>query len=91
MGANGFGTSGGFIGSIFASFSLNDMENGLPLTGAVGLANLGLLRFPRIFSGRNRGKCRHPERRTISFVTPVQPLMKCGHLLPARIVALAAQ
>jgi hypothetical protein len=37
MGANGFsGTTGGFTGPIFASFSKNDMYNGLPLTGALG-------------------------------------------------------
>ena len=91
MGANAFDINGAFSGNIFASFSKNDMENGLPLTARWASPISVLLCFPRIFSGRNQGKCRHPARRTISFATPLQPLIKCGHLLRARIVALAAQ
>jgi len=60
MGANGFNSSGGSAGSIFASFSLNDMENGLPLTGAVGLANLGSSLFPTNLLGTQPGQMPPP-------------------------------
>jgi hypothetical protein len=57
MGANAFGAASG---SIFASFSLNDMENGLPLTGAVGIANLGSSLFPTNLLGTQPGQLPPP-------------------------------
>jgi hypothetical protein len=61
MGANGFDQNLAFIGNIFASFSLNDMENGLPLTGAVGIANLGSASlFPTNLLGTQAGQMPPP-------------------------------
>jgi hypothetical protein len=60
MGANAFDINGAGSGNIFASFSLNDMENGLPLTGAVGIANLGSSLFPTNLLGTQPGQMPPP-------------------------------
>jgi hypothetical protein len=53
MGANGFsGSTGGFVGDIFASFSKSDMESGVPLTAAIGFSNLGSSLFPSNLLGK---------------------------------------
>ena len=60
MGANASDINGAGSGNIFASFSLNDMENGLPLTGAVGIANLGSSLFPTNLLGTQPGQMPPP-------------------------------
>jgi hypothetical protein len=60
MGANGFDQNLAFNGTIFASFSKNDMYNGLPLTGAVGIANLGSSLFPTNLLGTQPGQMPPP-------------------------------
>jgi hypothetical protein len=57
MGANAFG---GFSGNIFASFSLNDMYNGLPLTAAVGIGTFGSSLFPSNLLGTKPGQMPPP-------------------------------
>lgn len=53
MGANGFsGSTGGFVGTIFASFNKNDMENGFALTSSIGFSNLGSSLFPSNLLGK---------------------------------------
>ena len=60
MGANAFDINGAGSGNIFASFSKNDMYNGLPLTGAVGFANLGSSLFPTNLLGTQPGQMPPP-------------------------------
>ena len=57
MGANAFGAASG---SIFASFSKNDMYNGLPLTGAVGIINSSSHLFPTNLLGTQPGQMPPP-------------------------------
>jgi S-layer family protein len=57
MGANGFsGSTGSFVGNIFASFRKSDMESGLPLTASIGFSNLGSSLFPSNLLGKQAGQ-----------------------------------
>jgi len=62
MGANAFGAASG---SIFASFSKNDMYNGLPLTGAVGIINSSSHLFPTNLLGTQPGQMPPPGTPTM--------------------------